>query len=98
MLLTIDVGNTNVVLGVFDGENLVKSWRMATDNKRSADEYGVIIDQMFHHEGIDASDIEDAIISTVVPSLLFTLQHMCLKYFDITPLVVATGIKTGLKI
>ena len=98
MLLTIDVGNTNVVLGVFKGRIMVNSWRMATDNKRSADEYGVIIDQMFRHDGINPQDIDDAIISTVVPSLLFTLQHMCLKYFNITPLVVETGIRTGLKI
>ena len=98
MLLTIDVGNTNVVLGVFDGHTLVQSWRMATDNKRSADEYGVIIDQMFRHEGMDPKNITDAIISTVVPSLLFTLQHMCTKYFEINPLIVETGIKTGLKI
>ena len=98
MLLTVDVGNTNVVLGVFENRKMIGSWRMATDNKRSADEYGVIIDQMFRHDGISPKDIDDAIISTVVPSLLFTLQHMCLKYFNITPLVVETGIKTGLKI
>ena len=98
MLLTVDVGNTNVVLGVFKNRKMIGSWRMATDNKRSADEYGVIIDQMFRHDGISPKDIDDAIISTVVPSLLFTLQHMCLKYFNITPLVVETGIKTGLKI
>lgn len=98
MLLTIDVGNTNIVLGVFQNKKMIGSWRMATDNKRSSDEYGVIIHQMFRHEGIDPGDIQDAIISTVVPSLLFTLQHMCLKYFNITPLVVETGIRTGLKI
>ena len=87
MLLTVDVGNTNVVLGVFENRKMI-----------GADEYGVIIDQMFRHDGISPKDIDDAIISTVVPSLLFTLQHMCLKYFNITPLVVETGIKTGLKI
>jgi len=98
MLLAIDVGNTNVVLGVFDGRRMVANWRMATDNKRSADEYGIIIDQLFRHDNLKPADIDDAIISTVVPSLLFTLQHMCLKYFNITPLVVETGIKTGLRI
>ena len=98
MLLAIDVGNTNIVLGVFEGEKMVNSWRLATDNNRSADEYGVIIEQMFKHEGIEREDIEDVVISTVVPSLLFTLQHMCLKYYDNTPMIVETGIKTGLKI
>lgn len=98
MLLAVDVGNTNVVLGVFNGGKLITSFRLATDNNRSADEYGIMIDQMFRHEGMDPADIDDVIISTVVPSLLFTLQHMCYKYFKISPIVVETGIKTGLRI
>jgi type III pantothenate kinase len=98
MLLAIDVGNTNIVLGVFSGRNLVDSWRLATDDRRSADEYGIIIDQMFRHDGIDPADVDDVIISTVVPSLLFALQHMCFKFFNVAPLVVETGIKTGLRI
>ncbi|MBQ6388953.1 MAG: type III pantothenate kinase [Mogibacterium sp.] len=98
MLLAIDVGNTNVVLGVYNGRKLIESWRMATDNKRSADEYGTIIDMMMRHDGIDPADIDDIIVSTVVPSLLFTLEHMCLKFYNKNPIVVETGIKTGLKI
>ena len=98
MLLAIDVGNTNVVLGVFDGSTLVESWRLATDNNRSADEYGTIIDSMFMRQGIKPEDIDDIIISSVVPSLLFTLEHMCLKFYEKNPIVVETGIKTGLKI
>ncbi len=98
MLLAIDVGNSNIVLGVFDGSTLVESWRLATDNKRSADEYGTIIDSMFRHQDIKASDIDDIIIASVVPSLLFTLEHMSLKYFNKNPIVIETGIKTGLKI
>ena len=97
-LLAIDIGNTNVVLGVFENGKMINSWRMATDNKRAADEYGVLIDQMLRHDGIDPKDISDAVISTVVPPLLFTFQHMCLKYYGFMPLVVETGIKTGLKI
>ena len=98
MLLAIDVGNTNIVLGVFEGSELLESWRLATDNKRSADEYGTIIDMMLRHDKFDPDEIEDIIISSVVPSLLFTLEHMCLKFYDKSPLVVETGIKTGLKI
>ncbi|MBQ3291079.1 MAG: type III pantothenate kinase [Mogibacterium sp.] len=98
MLLAIDVGNTNVVLGVYENKKLLESWRMATDNKRSADEYGTIIDMMMRHDGIDPSEIKDIIISSVVPSLLFTLEHMCLKFYGMNPIVVETGIKTGLKI
>ena len=98
MLLAIDVGNSNIVLGVFDGSNLVESWRLATDNKRSADEYGTIVNSMFRYQGIEQSEIDDVIISSVVPSLLFTLEHMCLKYYGKNPIVIETGIKTGLKI
>ena len=98
MLLAIDVGNTNIVLGVFEGDRLVESWRLATDNKRSADEYGTIIDSMFRRVEIKAEDIDDIIISSVVPSLLFTLEHMCLKFYDKNPIVVEQGIKTGLRI
>ncbi|MDD5823435.1 MAG: type III pantothenate kinase [Firmicutes bacterium] len=98
MLLAVDVGNTNVVLGVFDREKLITKWRLTTDTRRSADEYGTLVDSMFRHEGLDPGDIDDIIISSVVPSLIFTLQHMSYKYFKLEPIIVATGIKTGLKI
>ena len=98
MLLAIDVGNTNIVLGVFEGDRLVESWRLATDNNRSADEYGTIINSMFRYAKLDETVIDDVIISSVVPSLLFTLEHMCLKYYDKNPIVVEQGIKTGIKI
>lgn len=98
MLLAIDVGNTNIVAGVFNGEELVESWRMATDNKRTADEYGTMLDMMLRRDGIDPASVDDVIISSVVPSLMFTLEHMCLKSYGLSPIVIETGIKTGLKI
>ncbi|NLA70434.1 MAG: type III pantothenate kinase [Clostridiales bacterium] len=98
MLLAIDVGNTNVVFGIFRNQKLVESWRLTTDTRRSSDEYGTLIRQMFRDGGIDPADINDVIISSVVPSLVFTLEHMCFKCFDITPIIVETGVKTGLKI
>ncbi len=98
MLLAIDVGNTNVVVGIFEKSKLVESWRLATDDKRSADEYGAMIELMYSRIGVKPSDIDDIIISSVVPSLLFTLEHMCLKFYDKNPIVIETGIKTGLKI
>lgn len=98
MLLAIDVGNTNIVLGVFEGSTLVESWRLATDNRRSADEYGTIIGSMFRRIEITEKDIDDIIIASVVPSLLFTLEHMCLKFYDKNPIVVEQGIKTGIKV
>ena len=96
MLLAFDVGNTNIVLGVFKDDKLIQNWRMETFNSRSADEYGMIINQLFEYEGLDPSEISDVIISTVVPSALYTLQHMSVKYFKKRPLVVGPGIKTGL--
>lgn len=98
MVLAIDVGNTNIVFGIFEGDRMLESWRLATDNKRSADEYGIMFESMYQHNGFSSSDIDDIIISSVVPSLLFTLEHMCLKFYNKTPIVVETGIKTGLRI
>lgn len=98
MLLAIDVGNTNVVVGIFSESRLIESWRLATDDKRSADEYGTMIELMYRRIGIEPRDIDDIIISSVVPSLLFTLEHMCLKFYDKNPIVIETGIRTGLKI
>ena len=98
MLLAVDVGNTNIVFGIFDKDKMLESWRLATDNKRSADEYGIMFESMYKHSGFESKDIDDIIISSVVPSLLFTLEHMCLKFYNKSPIVVETGIKTGLKI
>lgn len=82
MLLAFDVGNTNIVLGVFKDGKLTHSWRLETDNNKSADEYGMVINQLFSYEGLDTKDVKDIIISTVVPSVLYTLQHLARKYFD----------------
>lgn len=98
MLLAFDVGNTNIVLGVFKDGNLIQNWRMETDNNKSADEYGMIINQLFQYEGLDTKGVKDVIISTVVPSVLFTLQHLSTKYFHKRAIVVGPGVKTGLVI
>ena len=98
MLLAFDVGNTNAVLGVFKDGKLIHNWRMETDNNKSADEYGMLISQLFAYSGLDMKDVEDVIISTVVPSILFTLQHLSMKYFGRKAIVIEPGIKTGLLI
>lgn len=98
MLLAVDIGNTNIVLGVFKGEELIQSWRLKTDRNKSADEYGMIINQLFAHEKMDTNEIEDIIISTVVPPVVHTLQHMATKYFNKKAIVVGPGIKTGMVI
>ncbi|MDR0424120.1 MAG: type III pantothenate kinase [Clostridiales Family XIII bacterium] len=96
MLLAFDVGNTNIVMGVFKDGNLIQNWRLETHNDKSADEYGMVINQLFDYEGLDTNAISDVIISTVVPSTLYTLQHLSAKYFNKRPLVIGPGIKTGL--
>lgn len=96
MLLAFDVGNTNIVLGVFKGGQMIANWRMETDNKKSADEYGMIISQLFKYEGLKMENVKDVIISTVVPSVLYTLQHLSMKYFNRKAMVIGPGIKTGL--
>ncbi len=96
MLLAFDVGNTNIVLGLFKGKKLIESWRMETDKNKSADEYGMIIRNLFEYHNFKMSDVKDAIISTVVPSISYTLQHMSIKYFNIRAIEVGPGIKTGM--
>ena len=96
MLLAFDVGNTNIVLGVFEDGKLITNWRLETDNRKSADEYGMLINQLFEHEKLNIEDIEDVIIATVVPSILYTLQHLSAKYFNRRAIVIGPGIKTGL--
>ena len=96
MLLAFDVGNTNIVLGVFKDGKLITNWRLETDNRKSADEYGMIINQLFRYEGLDPSEISDVIIATVVPSILYTLQHLSMKYFSRKAIVIGPGIRTGL--
>lgn len=96
MLLAFDVGNTNIVLGVFKDGKMITNWRLETDNRKSADEYGMIIHNLFAYEGLNIKAVEDVIISTVVPSILYTLQHLSQKYFDKKAIVIGPGIKTGL--
>lgn len=96
MLLAFDIGNSDIVLGVFQDGKLLTNWRIETDNNKSADEYGMIINQLFLFEGLKTTDIEDVIISTVVPSVLYTLQHLSMKYFNKRAIVIESGVKTGL--
>lgn len=98
MLLTVDIGNTNIFLGVFEGENLLKDWRIRTVEGKTSDEYGIIIKKLLAEDEIDFTAIDKAIIASVVPSLEDTLKATVTKYFKITPLVVGAGIKTGIPI
>jgi type III pantothenate kinase len=98
VLLAIDVGNTNMVLGIYDGERLVVSWRISTNRQQTGDEYGIIIKNLFHQSGLRDDCLSGIIIASVVPPLMLSLEEMALRYFDIEPLVVGPGIKTGLNI
>lgn len=98
MLLVVDVGNTNIVLGVYQEKELLCHWRISTDRQRTADEYGILIFNLFQHNKMDMKQIRSVIISSVVPPLTVPLQRMCGRYFGGDPLVVGPGIKTGIRI
>jgi type III pantothenate kinase len=99
MLLAIDVGNTNIVFAICEGETIKWRWRISTDGQRTADEYAVWLHQLMQLEGVERAHIDAAIIATVVPQTLFNLQHLCRKYFKIEALVVAIGeVRLGLTI
>lgn len=97
MILTIDVGNTHVVFGLYD-EDLVASWRIASDRQKTEDEYGIIFKTLLEHQGIHPQNIHGAIISSVVPGLTPLLEAMCEKYLSVKPMSVGPGIKTGINI
>ena len=98
MLLVIDVGNTNVVFGIYKDKELMNNWRIASEKSRTSDEYGLLFEQIFRHHGLELQDIKNIIISSVVPPLMHTLSAMCVKYFNIEPMVVGPGVKTGMDI
>ena len=97
MLLVIDVGNTNTVLGLFVGERVERRFRIQTDVRRTADETGVLLANMFRHAGIEGP-IDGAIVSCVVPDTLRTLIDTCREWFGVEPMVVGPGIRTGMPI
>jgi type III pantothenate kinase len=98
MILVMDVGNTNIVLGVYEGKKLLISWRMATDKERTSDEFGMFIVSLFNNEKLDILDVEATIIASVVPQIMYSLEHAIRKYFKKEPIVVGPGIKTGINI
>jgi type III pantothenate kinase len=98
LLLVIDAGNTNIVLGIYDGELLLRNWRISTDKSKSADEYGILFNNLLVHTGIGLANITDIIISSVVPTLTGVLERLSRNYFGIKPHLVGPGIKTGMPI
>src|SRR4030067_2411486 len=98
MLLVIDVGNTNTVLGVYDRKVLVDHWRIATEKGKTADEWGIMFRDLFQFDQLNIGDFEVLIISSVVPPVLDMLQGMAEKYFRVKPLIVGPDIDTGMVI
>ncbi len=98
MLLAFDVGNTNITVGVFDGEELKGNFRMTTKLPRTSDEFGLLIIDLIKQIGIGPEDIHDAIIASVVPNIMYSLTSGIIKYLNCTPIEIKSGVKTGLKI
>ncbi|MFC1994344.1 type III pantothenate kinase [Chloroflexota bacterium] len=98
MLLAIDIGNTNVVVGIFERDKLEATWHIATDVHKMADEYASILLNLLPLENLDFAQIDKAIISSVVPPLVATFEELCKRYLKVTPMLVGAGIKTGVHI
>lgn len=98
MLLCIDVGNTNIKYAVFDDKKLVASYRVSSRHSRTADEYGATLINLLNSSNIKTTSIDGIILSSVIPSLNYTIIHMCEYFFNITPMMICAGIKTGINI
>ena len=98
MLLAIDVGNTNIVLGVFEGELLTESWRLVTMRERTSDEIGILVTHLFERSRIDLALVDGIILSSVVPPLTRTMEEMCERYFEKSPLTVDPASNTGMPV
>ena len=98
MLLAIDVGNTNIVLGVFDRTTLIRSWRLSTLRERTADELGLLVDGLFAHDQIDKKRIDAIVMGSVVPPLTGPTRAMAERYFGVKALTIEPGVNTGMPI
>ena len=98
MILTLDIGNSNIKTALFEGDEMAHYWRISTSLSKTSDEYGILLMSMFAHEGVKPEEVEGIAISSVVPTINFTIEHMCQNYFHMQPMMVAPGIKTGINI
>lgn len=98
MLLAIDVGNTNIVLGVFDGDHLAQSWRLVTLRERTADEIGILVTHLFERSGIPLDSVKGIILSSVVPPLTGTMEEMARRYFGHEPMTIDPAANTGMPV
>jgi len=98
MLLAIDIGNTDITVGVFEGEELCATWHVATGIHRMADEYAALLLNLLHHQNLKIADIKEIALCSVVPPLISTFEELFQRYFHLSPLVVGAGVKTGVRI
>lgn len=98
MLATFDIGNSNIKVGIFDGDQLIQYARFATDTRKTSDEYGLMLMNVFNYSGLNKDQIDGAIMSSVVPSINYTMGHMCEIFFGLKALEVGPGMKTGMNI
>ena len=98
MILLVDVGNTNIVIGVYKENGCIVSWRISTDTKKTSDEYSIQVMQLLNQYDLNPKEVKGIIISSVVPNIMHSLENMVRKSFDIEPIVVGPGIKTGINI
>lgn len=98
MIVVMDVGNTNITFGVYEGKKLLNHWRMATDREKTSDEFGMFFMNIFNHEKLDVGKVEAVMLASVVPPIMYSLEHAIKKYFKLEPIVIGPGIKTGINI
>ncbi len=98
MLLALDIGNTNITVGVFEGERLRATWRLSTDTSKMPDEYGVTLVQLLQLKNLSVGDVDAVSMCSVVPPLTLSFVGLCEEYFGVSPLVVGAGVKTGVRI
>jgi type III pantothenate kinase len=98
MLLVFDVGNTNIVLGVYKGKKLLIDWRLSTASQRTADEFGIVVINLFEKANLNYEEVEAVVVSSVVPNIMYSLEHSIRKYFKMEPVIVGPGVKTGINI
>lgn len=98
MLLTVDIGNTNIVLGIFEGEDLRRSWRLATDRQKMPDEYAALLHTLLEHNGRRMDEIDGVCLSSVVPTLVGVFRELSERYFGQSPVVVSADIPSGIKV
>ena len=98
MIFTMDIGNTNIKTALFEGDKMLQYWRLTTNKMMSSDEYGILLANLFRHNNLDMKAVDGIIMSSVAPSINFTIEHMVQNYFGIQPMMVVPGIRTGINL